>query len=499
MQSADPSPSSPTGSRTDIRGPFGLALLLVAGLAIRIALAPIEAFVYDRKAFTEWMIALQQHPLAEFYHLPLHVPADHLPGTLWLLRGLGTLAVWMGVANDRVSGFTITPADAQPFLKALPILADLVVGLLIFAIVRQVTPTRQRAALFAAGSWILEPGVIFVSAVWGQWDSISLVFMLAAMWCALRGQSATIAVPPLIALAMLMKPQFVILAPIIAGFLLITAIPQRDRTYRSGEVTIRQIRGSLNAIWRTSGWRLLLGGGIAVGLVTLAGWPFRVGLLPFAGWMTYADRVQFAADRFHGTTYGAVSLWIIPLGTRFPPSDTERIVGTFTAAQIGWALVAASAVAGFVIAHRARWSAFGLIAGSAVTYLGFTLFATRMHERYLMPGLALALLLAGIRPALRTIVPTIALSLAYFASVYCSYTSFSFNPHLPLRAWRTGTLLSSLGAIGILAFITIAVSVWFMAAPRRRPITHARSAFPVTPVDVGAEVPSGNSSQGALP
>jgi len=418
---------------------------------------PVEAFVYDRRAFTEWMIALQRHPLASFYDLPLHIPADHLPGTLWLLTGLGTLISWLGVGGERgIAG--LTPQEAQPFLKALPILADLIGGVLIAGIVRRVAPERlrTRAALLAAAGWVLAPGAIFISAVWGQWDAISLVFMLGALWCALHGRRYAVAVPPLIALAMLMKPQFAILAPLLGLFVLIDAGVPAAR-------------------------RLAVGGVLAAGIVTLAGWPFHVALLPVEGWATYAERASFAANRFHGTTYGAVSLWLIPLGIHHPPNDSEAILGPLTAARIGWGLVAVSALAGLAVAHRHRWSAGGLIAGCAVTYLGFVLFATRMHERYLLPALALTLLLAAVRPALGTILPAAALSLAFFASVYLSYTSFAMDAALPLGRLRTGPVLSALGIAGVASFAVLLVSVWsppavVAVASRRSREHHAASS-----------------------
>lgn len=435
-----------------------LIALLVMGLAIRFALMPVTAFVYDRMAFTDWMIALQRHPFADFYHLPQRVPADHLPGTLWLLAGLGNLASWMGIAKTQ-DGFTITPETAQPFLKILPILADLVNGLLIAAIVRKVTPARPRAALFAAASWFLAPGVIFVSAVWAQWDAISLVFVLIAIWCAVDGRRGNmVAVPPLLALAMLMKPQFAILAPLLGFALLISG----GRSRR----TNRPLIASITA--------LAVGGLLAVSIVTLAGWPFHVGLLPHEDWTTYSERIRFAANRFHGTTYSAISLWIIPIGTKTAPADSVLIPGPFplSAGQLGWLLVAVNTIAGLVIAHRHRWNAIGVIAGCAVTYLGFVLFATRMHERYLMPALAFTVLLAGIRPVLGTILPAITLSLAYAASVYLAYTTFAFNPHLPFREWRTGLVLSALGVIGIVAFLAIIVAAWSMPSPEDDPATN---------------------------
>ena len=480
------------GHRTNRLGWLGLASLILAGLAFRLLLMPVEAFVYDRLAFTEWMIALQTHPLGAFYHLPLHIPADHLPGTLWLLTGLGTLAKWMGVAGD--GGIVaLTPQEAQPFLKALPILADLVNGVVLFAIVRRIAPDRPRAALLAAAGWIFAPGVVFVSAAWGQWDSVSLVFVLAAILAAvaLPGKRAAVAVPLLLALAMLMKPQFAILAPILGLFVLIDAgLPGPNRCLPRSRA---EGWSMALALWRGAGMRLLLGGVIAVAIITLAGWPFRVGLLPvpFDGWMTYGERLSFAANRFQGTTYGAVSLWIIPLGTRHAPHDTELIRGSLTAAQLGWGLVGASTLAGLVIAHRHRWNAVGLVAGCAVTYLGFVLFATRMHERYLLPAIALTLLLAGVRPAAGTILPALVLSLAYFASIYLSYTSYAVDEPLPLRGWRTGTMLSALGVIGVAAFAVLLVETW-QAAGRPRPSRQTRPAHPVDRVASSSTVNAGD-------
>ncbi|HWK82038.1 MAG TPA: hypothetical protein VNP95_14790, partial [Thermomicrobiales bacterium] len=74
MSLPEPSPSSSRSGTRDaelsaprfapaVRRWSGLIALLLAGLAIRLVLMPVEAFVYDRRAFTEWMVALQVHPL----------------------------------------------------------------------------------------------------------------------------------------------------------------------------------------------------------------------------------------------------------------------------------------------------------------------------------------------------------------------------------------------------------------------------------------------------
>ena len=62
-------------------------------------------------------------------------------------------------------------------LKALPILADLAIGWLVHSMVLELGG-RRRLALAAAAVAVLNPISWFDSVVWGQVDSVGVVFLL---------------------------------------------------------------------------------------------------------------------------------------------------------------------------------------------------------------------------------------------------------------------------------------------------------------------------------
>ena len=176
-----------------------LIALLGIGLAVRLALLPVGAYGYDLTLMQSWAERLVTRPLVRFYASPEVV--DHLPGDLWLLWLLGR-------AMDLIAPGALVPQIA---LKLVPTLADVGIGVFLFLLGRRLA--GPDAGLLAAALFVLNPASIFLTAIWGQWDSVSAALALIAVWLVVRGDPAW-ALPPL-AWAALIKPPFAALVPLV--------------------------------------------------------------------------------------------------------------------------------------------------------------------------------------------------------------------------------------------------------------------------------------------
>src|SRR5699024_6356569 len=132
----------------------------------------------------------------------------------------------------------------------------------------------------------------------------------------------------LLAVSITFKPQLGVIIP----FLLLVRSHDYIMQYRVHAVDA----GRTAARWARE---MLTGGAIGIGIVTAAGFPFKVGLFKLQYPNTYGDRLRVALDTYDGISYGALSVWTIPLGIKPPPSISSSF-GWFTYQQWSLALLA---------------------------------------------------------------------------------------------------------------------------------------------------------------
>jgi Gpi18-like mannosyltransferase len=358
----------------------GLWLLFGPALLLRLLLLPLpEPIEFDLTYFwLPWMNYGAEHGLVQLY---LHGEplVNYPPFFLSLLVGLGKLYALL------VPSLEHTPL--QSALIRLPgVLADMGVGALLYLAATQIERLRGRTSrlpLLAAGLWLLNPAVIYVSAVWGQVDSLHTMWMLAALLAALHRRWGWSGV--FMGIGLLTKLQAITMVPLLA----------------------------LLAWW--SGWRSLVRWSASTAAMFLGG------LLPL--WITGAGQpvfdVYFGAVGFYpAMSMNAYNPWfIVQLRTRavlgYWLEDSTAVLGPVTLRHLGLGLLAGYVLLVLATLGR-RWreqpgtplgqdSAIERVAAFFATGLlvfGFFMLATQMHERYILPALApLALTAALLRPA----------------------------------------------------------------------------------------------------
>lgn len=368
---------------------FGVALL------VRAVLMPLpEPIDFDLAYFLfPWMNYSPGHSLVELYLYGEPV-VNYPPFFMTILLGLGKL---YGVL---VPSLEKTPLQ-MALIKLPTVIADLATGVAIYAAAWQIEQRRGRVSrlpLLAAGLWLLNPAVIYVSSIWGQFDSMHTLWMVVALLAAVNrrwGWSGLF-----MGLALLTKAQALTVIPLLA----------------------------LMAWW--SGWR------------ALARWVFSsaatlaAGLLPL--WIGGAGQslVQIyikAVGYYPAMSMNAYNPWFIAhIRTReilgYWVEDSTALLGPITIRHVGMALVASYALLLFIVLLR-RWRApsqdpspqadvvqrIGVFFVAGLLTFGFFMLATEMHERYILPALApLALVAALLRPAFA---PYLLLSLTSFLNL----------------------------------------------------------------------------------
>jgi hypothetical protein len=353
-----------------------LAVLLVTGLVLRLAIAPFPGgFGYDVATFQSWAQTLSDYPVANFY---AHAEAaDHLPGDLWVMKALQ--ASFESLGGENLSGGVFAW-----LLKVVPAVCDVAVALLVFAIARRFTSAES--GIKVATWYYLNPAVLFVTAVWGQWDALSLGVLLAGVYLVIRRDWTWVISSPLFVWAVLIKPQLAVPGLIFLSLIVLWLYDSRP-------------------VSRNQAGRFLLSGlaSVVLGLLTAVAVlkPFGVDLLWNAGGTsTLIERLQEALELYPQTTLGAANAWMIPIGSLERIEDDSPVVLGLSPNQ--WGTVGLVIALGSVVVTmlrrfgaESRFEAATWAAGAAI----FAIFIvpTRVHERYLFPILVFALLFVALR------------------------------------------------------------------------------------------------------
>ena len=402
---------------------WALPALLLVGFVLRLLFIGNEGFKTDVNTYTAWALGLSQHGFAAFYSTIGF--ADYPPGYFYILAAVGHLWRLAFAAHD--PGYVVL----RDLIKLPAILADLGVGAILYALVRRFAGVGL--ALGAAALYLLNPATIYVSALWGQVDSISGGLALLAIYALLRSEDEapqTRAHMAWIVLAwlafgssLLIKPQAAVLLPLLVAFAFVD--PQR-----------RRARLVASAI----------GIGAALIFALLLTEPFHPSN-PVAAFAWLVDLYRYGITVYQYNSVNAFNIWALR-GTLWVP-DSQSILGL---PQYVWGVLLVLAALALIVWRYAQdRTSQALLEGCAIAALAFFVLATRMHERYLFNGLLFTI--ACIPFARRYLWGTVALSVVLFANLIYSldYLHVVSNNVAGVNAqnlWGLWTAFFSLVAVG---------------------------------------------------
>lgn len=336
-------------------------ILLSVVTILRFALIAVPSHGYDSFAYKHWTWRLVHEPLSTIYVDDGQALPDHLPGDLWLFKLMGEGARFVD------PGFNFYGPTYGVMISLLAIAFDALLAVSIVMIGRSLG--KQQAGRIAATIYWCAPAPIFVASVWGQIDAISSALAVVALGLAINKRFSLAFVA--LTLCALVKPQFAMLAmPLLIGW-----------WKEEGDDPRRFVS------------RMTLTGAGCLAMLAAIIAPFSVS--PLGGWGDWSmiERVHIASEKYPVTSLGAHNIWILGPEFDWPTADTSVILFGITSQQIGFVLF------GFVAAFAmwlliCRWrGAITMVLASNVLVLGFFLFSTRMHERYLFPAVGLSILL----------------------------------------------------------------------------------------------------------
>ncbi len=425
-----------------------LIVALVLGLAVRAAciwLAPQTSYLPDHVSNMGWATYAVQHGPLALYDLPRGQPLvvrvrdprsgkvgesvrqnahpynyPPLSAVIFWSSGLAwhaldrneasievsvQIARQMGIRSPVVS--RVIDTRASRLAGALPgIVFDLLLAWGVMALVRAVRPApRSRTAEACAFSLtLLAPPIFLDSSYWTQADAWVMAPLVWCLVCLLRGRCVRAGI--LYGAAFMIKPQAILLAPVLA-YILASSWLARD--------------GSLR---RAAG--VLVGGAAAALVIALIAAPFmgreasrRDGAGQPWRWFNASYGATVAGDMYQRTTLSAFNVWWLELLAQGPPTrerpagkllDDLATLGGMSKQAIGRMLLGGAILLSWLVcARRRRWTRESwLVCAFLITLAAFVL-PTRAHERYIYYCIPFALALAcvsrwWIPPALAVVV-----------------------------------------------------------------------------------------------
>jgi hypothetical protein len=341
-------------------------------------------------------------------------------------------AVWAFLAAITPAFATATDAadtGLRMLLKAPASIADIGIALLVAYALRD----RPRWAAIAAVVILLHPAVWYLSAWWGQYESIYVLPALAAAIAAGKGRNGLAAA--LLTVALLTKPQALAFVLPFAAWFWATGW-QRER-------------------WRGAGVELGRTGLVALAVGLVAWLPF----IAAGGPVQYLNTLStYQNEVFNVLSLRAWNLWWlvqeVATGGHFSADDVA-FLGPFTLRHVGYAVTGLFEVVIMLAIVRDRRPRT-LILGLAASTLVFFAFLTQMHERY---AYAAVILLIATIPDRR------GLWLAAAAGVVFTLNLVAAAPPTP-DIGRLVPIAGPVGIVGSLAMVAITIlTLRWMTSP----------------------------------
>lgn len=340
----------------------GLAIALLIRLAF--LLFPY-AFWIDMNSFRGWTTGLVQYGIGNFYSA---MWSDYPPGYMYVLWLTGKVYQLFDPGLQHTDGTLLIAS-----IKLVPILADMGGAILIWQILKPRIPLNSAYA--ASLSYAFNPLIIFVSAVWGQVDSMLIFMMLLVAFLLL--QERFISAGLIGAISLIVKPQGLFLAPLFF----------------------------FSQWFKQAWWKWVVAVTASLGMIWSMVLPFYWQQRDFATiWTALISPFQFLYQRMMATAatypYASVNAFNIWGAVNWQPDDSEIFGLSYR--LIGLCLLGTLLAWIGVFLYKNRQSSAFFLAG-AIILLGMFMLPTRMHERYILPAIAFLAIAAAFIPSIRSI------------------------------------------------------------------------------------------------
>ncbi len=401
-------------------------MLLGAALLLRLVLALVtEGYPYDMSCFVAWGDKLAAQGPAAFYSEGYF--ADYPPGYLFVLGLVGMIRGVFSIPYESPLTYLL--------LALVPSLCDCAAAWLAWHVGEELRP-GSRIPLLLAAFTAFNPLLLFDTGVWKQIDGAFALPLLGCFWLLERRRYLPAAFWYGVALAI--KPQALLFGPVLAACFLAAIVQEENRFRAFGRCF----------------------GGAAVALVA----PLAAGI-PFYG---FKDLIPSLLEKYVGTMsgypYASINAfnWLTALGGNWKPlTDTAPFGVSWH--TLGWFLILV--VTGglvFFAVRGVRSGHFSPLLLAAYYGLGVFTFGHCMHERYMVPGVLLALLAAVRWNDIRLYAAGFGMSLTGFINLATVY-SLAGTEDEWLSSATSSTVAILVGLAETVCFVMLLFAVWDIA------------------------------------
>lgn len=347
----------------DFKKNKSLWLFLLLALVLRLIIAPMYVgFKVDINCFSAWGARVASVGIDKFYSSTYF--CDYPPLYMMVCGILSSIASALELSLSSGAGLAI--------LKFPAALCDILGAYLIYKIISEFT-TSKKAALFAV-LYAFNPAAILNASVWGQVDSILVLFMLWAFYLVLKDRFGLSVI--VFFLGLLTKPQAVLFGPI----MLFAAAGEFYKIF----VTDRQ-NALKRLLWGFGSLAACVGAFFALSAVCANGQEIT--------WLF--DKYVSTISSYNYATLNSFGFMGL-IGGQWAPADNASLFG-ISYSLLGNILCILSVgycIFLFVISFKKNSWKKSLIPLAALLLAALVTFSTRTHERYIFPVIAL-LLIAG--------------------------------------------------------------------------------------------------------
>ncbi len=390
--------------------PMALAVLLGLWIVKSIAVAFCPGFKVDVGTFEAWSFDISQNGPSSMYRVGSFL--DYPPGYLYALWAAGWFARLVGASEATLRIIIETPALAADFLLTA----------LLFIIVRR--RSSATVAWIAMLFFALNPALLFDTVVWGQSDSaLALTLMLAVV--SILDDEVELSWG-LAALAFLIKPQALMLLPVLGfwtlrktsyaqwfraalAFIAILVVGVAPFQVNHPWTWLPDLYISTAAYYHETSvnafnFIALLGGlrrndadEMSISYFTIALIPLVIGYAMVMRRLWSKPRAGEEGTNAQLALFGPSAVFVIlVLAAQRYLSDASYSLSYFT---VGMSLLVPlyAIVAWVLFEYPTRRNLFMM---AFIALFGFFMLAPRMHERYLYPAVVFAIPLALEEPAM---------------------------------------------------------------------------------------------------
>ncbi len=373
-------------------------------------------YLHDQTAFTLWGIRMAQVPANEFY-APDYF-ADYPPGYLWVLKLIGMVILKSGITWD---------SALVGLLLAIPVaMGEAILGGYFVKLAQD--KAGDTAAKFWSIFMMLNPSLWFNTGVWKQVDAL-FALLLVACFIQLSDRNYRIAAL-FYGLALSMKPQALILGPVLAVAFLVPCIERKNR--------IRQLLLTLQG-------------------AVIAVLPVVIPSIPFWGVRQVVPKlIEKYLDTSAGYPYATVNAasWMAALGANWESWDNTFL---FLSWKVWGTLAIVAMTVWLVVLAWKSWkrASFCAILLAGFYSVGIFTFGHAMHERYVVFGAVLVLAAAVKWQDKWLFWAGAGFTVTSFCNQFLVYILLD-TPHQFLNEGFSKVLLQILGAATVALFVLLA-------------------------------------------